>query len=95
MNIVIHRGVDNCRLTPILPAGVGAMATVMGPKGQVTISKEIRERLGIGPGWMAVQHVVGEHVELHFVSPEQDAAGDGHDDASDAGAWLHTVEMRQ
>jgi bifunctional DNA-binding transcriptional regulator/antitoxin component of YhaV-PrlF toxin-antitoxin module len=71
------------------------MATVMGPKGQVTISKEIRERLGIGPGWMAVQHVVGEHVELHFVSPEQDGPRVSDADAFDADAWLHTVELRQ
>jgi AbrB family looped-hinge helix DNA binding protein len=71
------------------------MATVMGPKGQVTISKEIRERLGIGPGWMAVQHVVDEHVELHFVAPDQDASHESAVDVSDEGAWLQTVELRQ
>ena len=77
------------------PLGVGVMATVMGPKGQVTISKEIRERLGIGPGWMAVQHVVGEHVELHFVAPEQDESHASDTAPFDAVAWTRTVELRQ
>jgi bifunctional DNA-binding transcriptional regulator/antitoxin component of YhaV-PrlF toxin-antitoxin module len=74
------------------------MATVMGAKGQVTIAKEIRERLGIGPGWTAVQHVVGEHVELHFVAPEQDGPADEDlrlQSDSDVAVWLRTVELRQ
>ncbi|MBI4337999.1 MAG: AbrB/MazE/SpoVT family DNA-binding domain-containing protein [Chloroflexi bacterium] len=45
------------------------MAHVVGPKGQVVISKEIRERLGIGPGWVAVQRLVNDHVEVYFVPP--------------------------
>ena len=73
------------------------MPHVMGAKGQVTIAKEIRERLGIGPGWTAVQHVVGEHVELHFRAPEGGDTGDDAESESPNGAeaWLRTVELRQ
>ena len=44
----------------------------MGPKGQVVIAKEIRERLGIGPGWVAVQSLVGDEVRLVFLPPEHE-----------------------
>lgn len=46
------------------------MVYLVGPKGQVVISKEIRDRLGVQPGWMALQRVVDDHVELRFVPPE-------------------------
>ena len=46
------------------------MATRVGPKGQVVISKEIRDRLGVQPGWLALQQVVDDHVEIYFVPPE-------------------------
>ena len=46
------------------------MAYVVGPKGQVVIAKEIRDRLGVEPGWLALQRVVGDHVEVHFLPPE-------------------------
>ena len=46
------------------------MAHVVGAKGQVVIAKEIRERLGVEPGWMALQRVVDDHVEVYFVAPE-------------------------
>lgn len=46
------------------------MANVVGPKGQVVIAKEIRDRLGIGPGWVALQRVVDDHVEIYFLPPE-------------------------
>ena len=42
------------------------MATVVGPKGQIVIEKEIRDRLGIEPGALAIQEVVGDHVEVRF-----------------------------
>ncbi len=43
---------------------------VMGPKGQIVITKEIRDRLGIGPGWLAIERVVDDHVEIYFVPPK-------------------------
>ena len=46
------------------------MAYTVGPKGQVVIAKEIRERLGIEPGWIALQRMVGERVEIYFLPPE-------------------------
>lgn len=48
------------------------MTYVVGPKGQVVISKKIREQLGIGPGWLAVQRLVGDRVEIHFLPPEHE-----------------------
>lgn len=77
------------------------MAHVVGEKGQVVISKEIRERLGVEAGWIALQRVVGDHVEVYFLPPEHDrslkgslaahlkgrvAAGEAWDKARDA-AW--------
>lgn len=41
----------------------------VGAKGQVVIAKEIREKLGIQPNWRAVQRLVGDHVEIHFLPP--------------------------
>ena len=46
------------------------MANVVGTKGQVVIDKEIRDKLGIGPGWLALQRLVDGHVEIFFVPPE-------------------------
>ena len=46
------------------------MATKVGTKGQVVVEKQIREKLGVKPGWMAIQRLVDDHVELYFVPPE-------------------------
>ena len=46
------------------------MANKVGTKGQVVIEKQIRDRLGIGPGWIALQRLVDDHVEIYFVGPE-------------------------
>lgn len=46
------------------------MAHVVGTKGQVVITKEIRDLLGVEPGWLALQRLVGDHVEVYFVPPE-------------------------
>lgn len=45
------------------------MAHVVGPKGQVVIAKEIRDRLGVEPGWLALQRLVNDHVEVYFLPP--------------------------
>lgn len=42
----------------------------VGEKGQVVIEKPIRESLGIQPGFVAVQSVVGDHFEIRFYPPE-------------------------
>ncbi len=46
------------------------MSYKVGSKGQVVIAKDIRDHLNIGPGWLALQHVVDDHVEVYFVPPE-------------------------
>lgn len=46
------------------------MGHLVGSKGQVVIKKEIRDRLGVQPGWRTVQLLVGDHVELYFIPPE-------------------------
>lgn len=46
------------------------MAHVVGAKGQVVIAKEIRVRLGVEPGWIALQRLVNDHVEVYFLPPE-------------------------
>jgi bifunctional DNA-binding transcriptional regulator/antitoxin component of YhaV-PrlF toxin-antitoxin module len=46
------------------------MAYLVGNKGQVVIAKAIRERLGVKPGWVALQRLVGDRVEIHFLPPE-------------------------
>ena len=46
------------------------MPHVVGHKGQVVIAKEIRDLLGIAPGWVALQRVVDDHVEIRFFPPD-------------------------
>ena len=45
------------------------MGTKVGPKGQVVIEKEIRDKLGIGPGWLAIQREGDGRVEITFIPP--------------------------
>lgn len=46
------------------------MSSKVGLKGQVVIEKAIRDALEIVPGSIAVQRVVGDHVEMRFLPPE-------------------------
>ena len=84
------------------------MATVVGPKGQIVIVKEIRDRLGVKPGWVTLQRLVDDHVEVHFVPPEhteslkgslagyvkgRDSSGTSWDDAR-AEAWRSAASER-
>ena len=39
---------------------------------QVVIERAARQKLGIHPGWVAVQTVVGDHLEMRFLPPEHD-----------------------
>jgi bifunctional DNA-binding transcriptional regulator/antitoxin component of YhaV-PrlF toxin-antitoxin module len=41
----------------------------VGPKGQVVIAKELRDRLGVKSGWTALQRIVEDHVEVYFLPP--------------------------
>lgn len=42
----------------------------VGPKGQVVIEKEIRDELGIEPGWEAIQHIENGQVVMTFIPPK-------------------------
>ncbi len=42
----------------------------IGDKGEVVIRKELREQLGIEPGWIALQRVVDNRIEIQFIPPE-------------------------
>jgi hypothetical protein len=46
------------------------MVHVVGPKGQVVIAKEIRDHLGVEAGWIALQRLEGDHLEVYFVPPQ-------------------------
>jgi len=46
------------------------MSRLVGTKGQVTISKEIRDALGVKPGWRAIQRIEGNQVVLQFLPPK-------------------------
>ena len=46
------------------------MARVVGQKVRVVIAKEICDSLGIAPGWVALQRVLDDHVEIRFFPPD-------------------------
>ena len=46
------------------------MANLVGEKGQIVIEKPLREALGIQPGFLTVQTLVDDHVEIRFYPPE-------------------------
>ena len=45
------------------------MPSKVGAKGQVVIEKQLRDRLGVEPGSLAVQRLVDGHLEIYFIPP--------------------------
>ena len=56
------------KLVPM--TGGETLTNVVGAEGQVVIAKQIRDQLGIGPGWVAIQRAVDDRVEMVFLPPE-------------------------
>lgn len=48
------------------------MSLKVGSKGQIIISKEIRDKMGIKPGWIALERLINDHVEVYFIPPEHE-----------------------
>jgi bifunctional DNA-binding transcriptional regulator/antitoxin component of YhaV-PrlF toxin-antitoxin module len=46
------------------------MSSLVGTKGQITLEKEIRDALGVQPGWRALQRRDGQRVILEFLPPK-------------------------
>ena len=44
----------------------------VGLNGQIVIEKPIRDALGVEPGWIALQQLVDDHVEIYFIPSEHD-----------------------
>ena len=42
----------------------------IGDRGEIVIDGKLREELGIGPGWFALQQVVDGRLEVEFLPPE-------------------------
>lgn len=79
--------------------------TKVGTKYQMVIDREVREELGVRPGWVAVQAVVGDHLEVRFLPPEHNrslagslgeyAREEGRDPEEENLAWeTHVDEDR-
>ncbi len=48
------------------------MPSIVGEKGQIVIEKPIRDALGVRPGFVSIQDLVGDKVEIRFFPPEHD-----------------------
>jgi len=53
------------------------MGNILGTKGQLVIEKPIRDALGVEPGWVAVQRLIGDRVEIRFFPPQHDRSLQG------------------
>lgn len=49
----------------------------VGDNGEVVIDGKLREELGIGPGWFALQKVVDGHLEVEFMPPDHNESPAG------------------
>ena len=54
------------------------MTCKVGDRGEIVIEKELREQLGIGPGWIALQRLVDNRIEIQFIPPEHDKSLKGY-----------------
>jgi bifunctional DNA-binding transcriptional regulator/antitoxin component of YhaV-PrlF toxin-antitoxin module len=45
------------------------MSSIVSERGQITVDRSVRRALGVEPGMVAVQVVVGNHLEVHFLPP--------------------------
>ena len=54
------------------------MTCKVGDKGEIVIEKELREQLGIGPGWIASQRLVDNRIEIQFIPPKHDKSLKGN-----------------
>jgi bifunctional DNA-binding transcriptional regulator/antitoxin component of YhaV-PrlF toxin-antitoxin module len=61
----------------ILFDGSITMANLVGEKGQVVIEQPLREALGVQPGFVTVQTLVNDHLEIRFYPPEHDRSLQG------------------
>ncbi|MEO6323921.1 MAG: AbrB/MazE/SpoVT family DNA-binding domain-containing protein [Thermoanaerobaculia bacterium] len=74
------------------------MTTRVGTKGQVVIDKAIRDQLGIQPGYLAIQRVVQDRVEISFLPPEHERslrgvlAGSVRTNVAPGEDWHHAEE---
>ena len=77
--------------------------TKVGSDYQTVIDREVREELGVRPGWVAVQAVVGDCLEVRFLPPEHDRslagslkeyAREGGPDPREDLAWEAHVDER-
>ena len=48
------------------------MSATVNPRGQITIDRDARERLGVRPGMKAVQQVVGSQLVITFIPAPHD-----------------------
>ena len=42
----------------------------VGQNGEIVIGEELREKLGIGPGWRAYQYLEEDHLIIYFHPPD-------------------------
>ena len=42
------------------------MTCTVGDQGEIVIEKELRDQLGIRPGWIALQRLVDNRIEIQF-----------------------------